>query len=363
MTSLQIEPIIQAAITAPSGDNCQPWSFVWDGHCLAIHHNEELGRHRLNWNNFASLISLGMVLELIQMAASEQGFKSQFEFRNLGSSSSSHWVDVLFSNHENMASDSLFNAAFLRATDRRRFKAVGIDHPVLQRILSDSKSSEVVKVSICNSLPQDFAEFLAVSETLVWKDKKAFRDLMRWLRLTRSQIAGHVDGLPWNNLGVTYLETRVLALLKAYPDVLQILRALGFVHQVKRKMRKVIRQTPIWIGFSLKAISSENLIELGRVVLRTWLRLNANDFGVQPMTSGSLSLAALSGGVISSDLPSEFLNLFKNGSSLFQKAFGLTAGDHPAWLFRVGMSNPLPPPQRTRRRPLETCLTDLTRKN
>ena len=69
-TTKAIERIVQAAAQAPSGDNCQPWRFVWDGKTLTIGHDEERARHGFNRVNHASCLSLGCVLESIHIAAS-----------------------------------------------------------------------------------------------------------------------------------------------------------------------------------------------------------------------------------------------------------------------------------------------------
>ena len=70
--------IVEAAMQAPSGDNCQPWRFEWNGHELCVSHNEEKARHAFNRANHASYISLGCVLESISIAASHENLKAVY---------------------------------------------------------------------------------------------------------------------------------------------------------------------------------------------------------------------------------------------------------------------------------------------
>ena len=69
----QIRAIVKAASLAPSGDNCQPWCFHWDGRELVVTHDEERDRHALNRAHHGSLVSLGCVLESIRIAALHEG--------------------------------------------------------------------------------------------------------------------------------------------------------------------------------------------------------------------------------------------------------------------------------------------------
>ena len=67
---------VELAIRAPSGDNCQPWSFTWDGTELEVVHLEQRAKHVLNPHNTASLISLGAIVESLHLAASDDGFET-----------------------------------------------------------------------------------------------------------------------------------------------------------------------------------------------------------------------------------------------------------------------------------------------
>ena len=75
-----IKNIVAAAAHAPTPDNSQPSTFEWDGEKLVIHLDLERDRHSLNRDFHATYISLGGVLEALQMAATKEHLTPQFDF-------------------------------------------------------------------------------------------------------------------------------------------------------------------------------------------------------------------------------------------------------------------------------------------
>lgn len=71
----EIENILKMALTAPSGDNAQPWRFTWNDNTLAIFCDVSLGRHALNNADHATWLSFGCFIEALTIGAS--GFKFQ----------------------------------------------------------------------------------------------------------------------------------------------------------------------------------------------------------------------------------------------------------------------------------------------
>ena len=68
-----LSKILDLAVQAPSGDNCQPWKFSRDGDQLLLINDIGRGRHFLNVAQRASLIASGAVLENISIAANAEG--------------------------------------------------------------------------------------------------------------------------------------------------------------------------------------------------------------------------------------------------------------------------------------------------
>ena len=86
--------------------------------------------------------------------------------------------------------------------------------------------------------------------------------------------------------------------------------------------------------------------------MRAWVRLNMSGYGVQVMANPSLHVFQHVAGILPGDCPVENKRVFAEGEKILTKAFGLTKGDIPAWMFRTGISSPLPQEMKTLRPPL-----------
>jgi hypothetical protein len=70
-----IKKIIEAGTRAPSGDNCQPWKFVFiDPTTIEVHLLAGLDRSLYNFKERGSYLSIGALLENMAIAAPHFGY-------------------------------------------------------------------------------------------------------------------------------------------------------------------------------------------------------------------------------------------------------------------------------------------------
>src|ERR687893_1423221 len=73
--------LLDAAIRAPSGDNCQPWSFHLDGETrISIHTVPERAKSFFDYENCATSLSVGAVIENMRVQAASEGGKLQVQY-------------------------------------------------------------------------------------------------------------------------------------------------------------------------------------------------------------------------------------------------------------------------------------------
>ena len=130
VTRDQINQIIEKCIWIPSGDNCQPWTFEWDGETLGIIHSAGRAKHPLNPAGTASMLSLGCLLNAIDLAASDFHFRTSFTIEKPNQQDESLWARVQF-----VASDRPQNALsevlVHRAADRQLYKGGDLNRIVV----------------------------------------------------------------------------------------------------------------------------------------------------------------------------------------------------------------------------------------
>ena len=75
----RISSLLKLAITAPSGDNCQPWRFAVNASQIDLYNDPGADTSYYNYLQRASLVSHGAVLENIAIAAPTLGLKPVFQ--------------------------------------------------------------------------------------------------------------------------------------------------------------------------------------------------------------------------------------------------------------------------------------------
>lgn len=340
-----VTKLVEMANTAPSGDNCQPWDYIWDGEVLFIRHLENRGRHAFNADHSASLIALGCVLESLDIAASALGIFTESEIeieRGIKA-----WVRL---RQGTRPVDSLSQGLELRHTNRERFEGA---HPDWASCLSEIRTWErgLPGVQLDFAEPStDFTRFLGRMENIVWEEEHIHQDLHQWFRFG----GGDRDGLPWRSLGVDYLSSRVLKWSRRFSRQ-RILNRLGFLAGIRHNTRKLVESGQGVVCLSISGTDRAHLVSVGRLGLRFWVKLNQTGMGVQPLTASSL-LTYFARREISPPLKAKARQETALGLAKFQQQFQLPPSLVPVWLFRVGKAAPLPRSKRSNRLPVSKIL-------
>lgn len=121
-----LEKILDLARWAPSGDNSQPWRFEIIGDdTVFITINDEGTDNVYEYNSAQpTLLSAGMLLETLRIAASEHGCLLWWEYK--GSGPDGHIVAAQISQSPGIEADSLSAAVKTRSVNRRPYKTASL---------------------------------------------------------------------------------------------------------------------------------------------------------------------------------------------------------------------------------------------
>ena len=350
VTGSAIERIVSGAVTAPSGDNSQPWRFEWDGRTLAILHDEARGRHDLNRALHSSFLTLGCLLEAVRLAASLEGFVPAFRITLPRTPGPSPWAVITFAAGAG-GPDPMAAILPLRATDRRRYRGGRVDESVLASIRAESARFPNARIRFTDVYSEELLRYLAHADTFIWTHEPAHRDMMAAFRFSRREAEATRDGLPWPSLGISYPLSRLMKLSRSF-TVQKALNAMGLLRKARSVSRAGITSSAALVCLTVVSLKEELLPEAGGLALAAWLRLNAHGYGVQPLTIGSLSVFDALTGALSARTSAEHVELFRRGRDVLRRSFDLDAGEIPVWLLRTGASPPLAARARTLRRGL-----------
>lgn len=342
-----------AALTAPTGDNCQPFTFAWDGEGLDVFVDEIRARHRLDAGRTGTLLSLGAAMEAMDAVASAENQGLDFELRGPGAGA---WLRITPRSLVRSPS-ALAPTVWARACDRRPYAAGDPRDPELLALAAMTHGG--ARVHLCPLPNRALQGFVLDADRILWQDLQCLRDAMPWMRLTDEEILRTRDGMPWVGAGLSRPETYVVRATRRIPGLLETLAAGPGPLGSRRLLARQLRGTTACVLVSASApagtgtASFTEIAGAGRLAMRAWLELNRAGFGVQPLSLASLCVYNRAAGVLPSDAPSEVGALLDRGPAILQAAFGLPAGALPLWMFRTGRSAPLPPRHRAHRLPVD----------
>jgi hypothetical protein len=337
-----LRQLLGAAIRAPTGDNCQPWRFRWDGSTLLVMHEESRGRHAFNRNNHASWLSLGCLLEGLDLAAGRHGLRTRTELTAPNGGLAAPWASITFGTSGAQV-DPLADALEQRCTDRRPYRREWLPAGLVDALTADGQSSATARLHLAQNLSEPFGRYVVEGDEIVMRSELAHRDLMKWLRFSSAEAVATRDGMPWWTFA-SYGESRVLKLCRSY-SVQRFANRLGFVSAYKRNSRRLLAASSAIGLVTVETPGFHSLVEAGRLFLRSWLRLSLAGYGFQPLTLPSLSVYDFATGAIDGDTPEQFRRLYAGGRQLLQREFAYDAERLPVWMFRTG---PVAPPNWTR---------------
>lgn len=343
-----IERIAAAAISAPSADNCQPWSLRWNGSELAIGHDAARAAHVINHGNHLSHLSLGCVLEAVDLAARREGLTSI-----LDGGGADAWVRVRFT--AGGEADELVHELPRRATDRRLFRGGSPEAPVFADVLRDAARAGHARAYV-NGPSEELSRYVADADAYSWRHAECYRDFIRWVRFSRAEIEAHRDGIPWNALGIDLpaLPGMRIARSSLVPAMIE---RTALVLAAKAFLRRQLASSGALVCFTVTSQGDEALVSAGRLAFRTWLRLTRAGYGVQPLTNPAIHVYNLATSGLHPATRTEFVELFRGGGAVLRRAFGYPDGELPVWIFRAGLSEPVPDRLRAPHRRVEDVLS------
>jgi hypothetical protein len=352
--SLQsISAIVEAGASAPSGDNCQPWRFRWNGEALLIVFVPERAESFYDVDNIASWVSLGALLENVALAAEGQGLRPAVELSP--ESGAGNVVGRISFTPKQPARSPLLTAIPGRSVNRRPYRHDRLPAAVSDELLVAGRGVAAVKTRLIED-PQvlsRLAALAALNDRVLFENRALHAGLQRWLRWTPEEALRTHDGMPIESLELARIERPGFRMLSAWPCA----RLLGLAGGTRllplRARRAYLRSAAVGL-VSVNREEAAAFIEAGRVVERIWLTATLRQVAFQPITGITFLLLRLwlKGGA---GLRPGHRRLLDAVGRQLREMLGLGPGELPVMLFRVGFADP--PTARALRLPVSDLLT------
>lgn len=341
MNRENLESVLELAVRAPSGDNAQPWRFVFDaGETLRLYVDSKADTSLYNDGFRAAYIALGAVIENVCIAALHSGYAAKVTY--IGDGEPEHVADIRFVTAE-PADDGLFAAIAGRESNRKPYMNQEIPPPALDALRRAAEGEGVSCTILTGKLKDAAAEAASANERTVLENGALSSFLFGHITWTDAEDLLS-PGFFFPTLELRGPQTAAFRLLR-HPWPRRILAGLGIARLVSRDNAILYRTSPAIIAFAVADQRKETYVLLGRSIQRTWLTATRLGLAAQPL-AGITLLAQRIGSGTKEPLADRHVALIERAYARIQGAAN-TKRAIP-FLLRVGFAEQ--PSARTRRK-------------
>lgn len=327
------ESILQKIIRVPTPENTQPWMYKINGENLEVHIIEERASHLFDSHKHALCISLGCLLEYINVAASSLEHMVRVENPDLIFAPEKPCLILSLRAYPGLES-KLMDQLSSRSTNR---------YPYTRKEISDSLKEDLRKViedfsdltiSVSPTLSKPFIKLLTRLEGEFWTYPEYIKNLLNNIHFSRTILNEHGTGMFRTELGLPFSETLPLMAAKRFPFLQGLFPLLGMKHFISAHNRKLFQCSHFtFIGANVPG--KDSLLRVGQAGMRIWLILDKHRFAAHPMTALTLHVFELNSGQLPEFLKHSHKNLIEKTSTYFYKELGMR---YPGWALRFGQA-------------------------
>ena len=334
---MSIKKILESAILAPSGDNCQPWSFIVKGNQINIINLSERDTSLFNFCQRASLIAHGALIENILIASSASGYNIKLKAfpDNLNPS----LIATVELGKSEVRDESLYPYITQRATNRKPYKSIPLTAKQRNTLLNTSSVFANAGVKLVEELDRKafIAEAIALTDRLVFENPYLHSFLFEHIRWTEEEALKTRDGLYIKTLELSAPQAIGFRLLKNW-SILQALNKFGLSKIAAKQAEKLCLSASAIGIIIVDGNTDKDFLTGGRLVQRLWLEATRMGLAFQPMTGLTFLIQRVLAKE-TKEISTEHIRLIMNAFDSIVSAFNLSK-ESMVMLFRIGHSSP-----------------------
>jgi nitroreductase len=350
---MKFKEILESAILAPSGDNCQPWEFVIHGNRIDIFNLPERDTSLFNYRQRASLVAHGALVENILIASSALGYKTKLSI--LPDRANPNLVATVELEESGAGAEPLYPFISRRSTNRKIYKPLPLTDAQRQSLVNSSKAVGAGEVRLVESEEEKraVAKVIGLNDRLVFENRYLHSFLFDHIRWSDEEAQQTRDGLDIKTLELAPPDALAFRLFKNY-SLLQALNLFGVSKLVAKNAEKLAMSASAIGIIAMSDSKADDYLAAGRVLQRVWLEATQLGLSFQLMTGITFLMQRVLDEETSEFTP-QHVELIKEANEMIRGVMGFN-NVNLVLMFRIGYS--APPSARSLRLPLER----LTRK-
>jgi nitroreductase len=329
---MSIQEILEAAIRAPSGENCQPWEF-------AISEDEI---------RIASMVAHGALIENIVIASSALGFDAVLTL--FPESTNPDYIATVALHAAEPGDEPLYPYIRERNTNRKSFKP-GPLTPEQKAVLTErSGKLHTGEVRLVETDHEKYilCDAISLNDSIAFGNPHIHRFFFNHIRWDEREARDRGDGLDIRTLEISPLQAIGFKLLKNWPLV-AALNKVGLSKGIALKAKNLCRSASAVGIVMVEGDSRDNYLTGGRLFQRVWLEATRMGLSFHPMAGIAFLMQRVIAGE-TEDLAQQHIRRLEIANEKIRTVFKLK-NETIAMIFRIGQGDP--PSARSERLPLE----------
>jgi molybdopterin/thiamine biosynthesis adenylyltransferase/nitroreductase len=276
--------LVEAAIQAPSGDNCQPWRFRVEADGLRVLVAPEVDRSFFNVGQLASIIACGAAVQNIVSAAPDLGWQARP--RLMPDPGNADVVAAVSFTPWTGLPDPLGEAVWSRCTNRRMYGRRRVEKDCQDRLVAAAAPASLLLVDDAPRI-RKLARLLYLADRIRVERRDLHEHFMGMTHFDRQSAARATDGFPLKNLQAGLAGEVFLRLTRPWP-AMRLANTLGLGRLVAANSRLGMAGSPLAGLVCATSPSREDFLKGGMALERVWLTATRQGLAVQPMTAITL---------------------------------------------------------------------------
>ena len=348
---MKFKEILESAILAPSGDNCQPWRFAIRDNCIDIFNLPARDTSLFNHRQMASLVAHGALIENILIASSALGYQPKLSI--LPEKATTDLIATIELEKSEPGNEPLYPFIRRRCTNRKLYKPEPLNDEQRQILVNSSKDvgSGTVRLKESEEGKRAVAKLIGLNDRLVFENRHLHSFLFDHIRWSDEEARQARNGLDIKTLELSSLDALAFRLFKNYP-LLQALNFFGVSKLIAKNAEKLALSASALGIVTVDGNADREFITGGRLVQRVWLEATRLGISFQPMTGITFLMQRVAEGEVGSLSPSQ-VGLIGEARHELAAAYNLT-NETVIMMFRIGQGSS--PIARSLRLPLESFI-------
>ena len=278
-----ISRILNDSITAPSPDNFQPWRFEVAENEISVFKVPGKVNHLLDCNDHVLILTNGMLIENIVIAASNYGYRPDLTFFP-DKSISDLVAKVHLTREPNIISDPLYHFLKTRCTNRKLYSKRNIPAEIISDLKTTQNGFPELGLQIITDQHQIKALGSAVStiDKIMFENKELHDSLFAHITWSKQEEQKSNEGLNLDSMEFNFAEKLLFRTLKNW-TVVRFLNMFGFSNFVRFKNSKQYSSASASVIVSAKQGSLIDYMNAGRFVQRFWLKATEHNLSLHPI--------------------------------------------------------------------------------